>query len=318
VDGFLFALAAEAKAPPTIRYYRDNLRRFVWFIRYKNWPDDPCQIDQWRIREFLAYASSAPNRWGRTGNGSENCRGPSKSAGWRYYRTLRALYRWAVADGILKPEINPMLNIKVKPPKEQPVEPYTLAELKALIGICDHDIANHGLFTGLRNKAMILLFLDSGMRCRELADLKLSQVSLELGRAAVTGKGGYQRVVPFSSKTKKAIWRYMLVRDKRAKPEAGEWLWLTEEGRRLSWDGLKIAFERVKDRAGIKTPGAIHKLRHTFALNALRGLKDPTLLQLLLGHKSLEMTRRYTQGLKIEEALTAMEKASPVERLGLG
>jgi len=53
-------------------------------------------------------------------------------------------------------------------------------------------------------------------------------------------------------------------------------------------------------------------------VNALRGLKDPTLLQILLGHKSLEMTRRYTQGLKAEEALQAMKKASPVDNLNLG
>jgi site-specific recombinase XerD len=76
-------------------------------------------------------------------------------------------------------------------------------------------------------------------------------------------------------------------------------------------------FRRIKKRAGINSNGAVHRLRHTFAVNALRGIKDPTLLQLLLGHKTLEMTRRYTQGLKIEEALTAIDKASPVDRLGL-
>jgi len=94
-------------------------------------------------------------------------------------------------------------------------------------------------------------------------------------------------------------------------------LWITEEGKRLSVDGVHITFRRIKNRAGITSSGAIHKLRHTFALNALRGIKDPTLLQLLLGHKSLEMTRRYTQGLKIEEALRAIDKNSPMEILGI-
>jgi site-specific recombinase XerD len=76
-------------------------------------------------------------------------------------------------------------------------------------------------------------------------------------------------------------------------------------------------FRRIKSRAGVTCSGAVHKLRHTFALNALRGIKDPTLLQLLLGHKSLEMTRRYTQGLKIEEALKAIDKNSPADILGI-
>jgi len=110
-----------------------------------------------------------------------------------------------------------------------------------------------------------------------------------------TGKGGWQRAVAFNAGAKKALWRYMLHRPNNGQP----WLWLTEEGKRLTWKGIDSAFSRIKVRAGVNGPGGVHKLRHTFAINALRGLKDPFLLQLLLGHKSLEMTRRYTQSLKV-------------------
>jgi site-specific recombinase XerD len=214
-------------------------------------------------------------------------------------------------------EKNPITNIKPKAPKEQPVEPYSQEEMRKLIMVCDHDYSNAAKFLGARNKAIILLFVDTGMRLSELGNLTLDHISLDTGRALVRGKGEKQRFVAFNSTTKKSLWKYLIIREQIVKESARDWLWITEEGTRLTVAGLNIAFRRIKNRAGITGRGSVHKLRHTFALNALRGLKDPTLLQLLLGHKTLEMTRRYTQGLKIEEALSAIDKASPVDRLGL-
>jgi site-specific recombinase XerD len=209
------------------------------------------------------------------------------------------------------------MNIKVKAPKELPVEPYTADEIKDLLRVCDLDIAHGSRLLGSRNKSIIMLFVDSGMRLSELTNLKLNDICLETGRAVVMGKGGWQRTVAFSASTRKVIWKYLAYRNERVQSIAKDWLWITEEGRRLTINGVHINFRRIKSRAGITAPGAIHKLRHTFALNALRGIKDPTLLQLLLGHKSLEMTRRYTQGLKIEEALKAIDKNSPADILGI-
>jgi len=315
VQGFIFSLEAEQKNPETVHYYRANLRRFLWYAKEHGWSDDPRDIDAWKLREFLAYAGGARNRWGTEGNGSENCRGPSKTGGWRYYRTLRAFFRWAVAEKVLAE--NPLSNIKVARPKEPLVQPYSQEEMKRLIAACDREYARGDHFLAARNKAIILLFVDSGMRLAELADLKLDQLALDKGRAVVLGKGGWSRTVGFSSGTKKALWKYLALRQQRVKSPARDWLWLTEEGTRLTKDGIQLSFVRIKQRAGVVGPGAVHRLRHTFSVNYLREVKDPFLLQMILGHKSLEMTRRYTQGLRIEEALQAIDIASPVDRLGL-
>ncbi len=317
VQGFIFALQVDGREPSTVDYYQGNLRRFLWYASEHNWPDDPQGIDSWKVREFLAYAGNARNRWGTTGNGSENCRESSKTGGWRYYRTLRRFLNWAVSEGFL--EKTPLSNIKPKPPKEKPVEPYTAGELTKLLAVCDYDFKDGASFLGARNKAIILLYLASGGRFREVANLHLLDLDLRRGRAKVLRKGGEEGVIGFDTVTKKALWKYLALRDERAKRygRAGDWLWLTEEGKRLTVNGLHIAFRRIKKRAGVNCPGAIHKLRHTWALNTLREIKDPFLLQLLLGHKDLAMTRRYTMGLKLEEALAALDRAKPVERLGL-
>jgi len=72
------------------------------------------------------------------------------------------LFNWAIAEGLI--EESPLANIKVKPPKEKPVEPYTQEELRKLIAVCEYDFANGDRFLGSRNKAIILLFVDTGLR----------------------------------------------------------------------------------------------------------------------------------------------------------
>jgi integrase len=86
--------------------------------------------------------------------------------------------------------------------------------------------------------------------------------------------------------------------EKRAKTDL---LWTTEEGQAFSVPGLISWFNRLKKRASVYSPGGIHRLRHTAALQYLRGAKDSFLLQLFLRHESLEMSRRYTRGLKALE-----------------
>ena len=137
VQGFVLTLKTEEKAVSTVEFLRGNLRRFLWYTNQKGWLDDVQAIDAWRVREFLGYAATVRNRWGLTGNGSESCRQPSATGGWRYYRTLRRLFNWAIAEGLM--EESPLANIKIKPPKEKPVEPYTQEELRKLVSVCDND-----------------------------------------------------------------------------------------------------------------------------------------------------------------------------------
>lgn len=256
VQGFILTLKTEGKAPSTVAFLQGNLRRFLWYAKQEGWPDDVRAIDSWRVREFLAYAATASNRWGITGNGCESSREPSATGGWRYYRTLRHLFNWAIAEGLI--EESPLANIKVKPPKEKPVEPYTQEELRKLIAVCEYDFANGDRFLGSRNKAIILLFVDTGLRRGEMAGLKVFDVDLEKGRIVFVGKGGWHRVVAFNAGAKKALWRYMLHRPNNGQP----WLWLTEEGVRLTWKGIDSAFSRIKARSGVNGSGGVHKLRH--------------------------------------------------------
>jgi len=312
-EGFLFSLQAEGRAPRTVEYYREKLRILLAYASDKGWPDSLSSLDTHRIREFLSWVGSRTYEHS-IGNGTSRIRKAKPSTAWPYYRALRRLFNWAVEEGYL--ESSPLATIHFKPPREAPVESYTLEELKRLLAVCDLDIRTGARFTGIRNKAMLLLFIDSGLRRAEMVNLKLGDVDLEARRVRVIGKGGKIGIAPFSSRTAKALWAWLIERKPRAKTDR---LWITEEGRPFSVEGLVSWFARLKKRANVNGRGGVHRLRHTAALAYLRGARDTFLLQLFLRHESLEMSRRYTQGLKTEEAIEVHRRgASPVESLGLG
>lgn len=312
VDGLLFSLQAEGKAPRTHEYYSKLLRHFLNYAKDRGW-NDARSFDAQRAREFLAWTASR-NYEHAAGNGTRISRKGKPTSAWSYFRALRRLFNWAVEEGLL--EISPLTRLHFKPPSSAPVEPFTLDELKRLLAVCELDIHSGARFVGLRNKAMLLLFLDSGLRRAEMANIKLRDLHLEARRVTVLGKGNKVGIVPFCAKTAKAIWLYLVERENRAVCDS---VWVTEEGRAFAIDGMDSWFNRLKLRAGVTSSGCLHKLRHTSALQYLRKAKDSFLLQLFLRHESLEMSRRYTRGLKTEEAIEAHRNgASPVEGFGLG
>ncbi len=313
VEGFLFSLRAEGRAPRTHEYYDKLLRYCLYYAKSQGWPEQVGLLDTKRIRQCLAWVGS--RSFGYTaGNGSRRFTKAKPSTAWPYYKALRRLFNWAIEEGLL--EESPVKNIHFKAPPLPPVQPYDLDELKRFVSVCELDIRTGARFIGLRNKAILLLFVDSGLRLSEQGHLKLGDLNLEQRCVRVIGKGNKIGICPFSSKTAKAIWLYLLERKHRAKSDA---LWLTEEGGQLSVAGLSSSFVNLKNRAGANSQGRVHRLRHTSALQYLRGAKDSFLLQPFLRHEDLTMSRRYTQGLKAEEAIEAHRHgASPVEGLGLG
>jgi site-specific recombinase XerD len=204
---------------------------------------------------------------------------------------------------------------KIKVAKQQPkvITPYTTEEIKRMLAVCDYDYGHNAKFLGSRNQAIILVLLDTGVRLSELAGMRYGDIDNKTGHIKVLGKGNKERVVRVGKTTQKALWRYLVYRPQNGRQE----LWLSQEGKPLGSAGVQSLIKRLKERAGIRGAGSIHRFRHTFALNFLRADRNVFNLQYLLGHSDLDMVRRYTSALGMEDALRAHEKASPADLLGL-
>jgi site-specific recombinase XerD len=310
VKGFVLTKRTEGKSPRTVEYYQDNLRRFLWYAERQRWSDDIRFLTEWQIREFLGYVGTETHRWGLEGNGSETSQCKACHSTVRhYFVVLSCFFNWLIQEGFVKE--NPVVKIKVAKPKPKVITPYSSDEIKRMLAVCDYDYEHNAKFLGSRNRAMILILVDTGVRLSELVGMKLNNIDNEKGYVKVLGKGAKERVVRIGKTAQKALWRYLVYRTH----EGTQGLWLSEEGKPLHNGGVQSLVERLRERAGVNGDGNVHRFRHTFALDFLRTDKNVFNLQYLLGHSDLDMVRRYTATLGMEDALRAHEKASPADLL---
>ena len=156
-----------------------------------------------------------------------------------------------------------------------------------------------------RDLAMVATFCVTGIRVGEAVRLNLGSLDgpVGAGQLIVVGNGGRTRTIPIHDALEAALYGYLRSRAERFPgadlnlPTGA--LFVDTRGRRLSADQVTYLIERLYVRAGLRTdvpPGAlVDALRHTFAISALQAGADIVQLQLLLGHASLETTRRYLQ-----------------------
>jgi integrase/recombinase XerD len=155
------------------------------------------------------------------------------------------------------------------------------------------------------------------MRVSELCHLKLSDVALEEGMLKVLGKGNKERLIPIGKQVQRLLWRYI----SRYRPEPlsanGNILFLNRDGKPLTKERVEKILTRYGRKAGLKgVRCSPHTLRHTAAVKFLRNGGDVFSLQRMLGHSSLEMTRRYCE-LADTDVKRAHMTASPVDNLSL-
>ncbi len=162
----------------------------------------------------------------------------------------------------------------------------------------------------LRDRALILLLLDTGLRIHEAHSLRV--VDILDSTCIVRGKGGKHRVVAFSPETRLALQRYLKACPYH--PQAEQPLWYGGKGA-LTLNGIKQVVRDAGKRAGL--PVGAHQLRRTFATWSLRQGISLEHLRLLMGHSDLKVLQQYL-ALVEEDLKQAHEQYSPLKVLRKG
>lgn len=295
VEGYLLSLSARRLSPHTIEDYSRTLRKFALFLG-----DDPPihEINVRHIESFLASNTKLSNK-----------------SILNHYIGLSSLWTWLVKEEIVKENVVR----KLKPPKPQRKEviPLSEAEIKAIMSSLNRSrvyvrqgrSVDHSLVSFERNRAIILLMLDTGLRASELCNLKMEDLDSRNNRIFIRqGKGMKERMLPFSARTGQMIWRYLAAR-KETRPD--DPLFLSRENGAISRRKLAEMFQTIGNRAGVPNVHP-HRFRHTFAIQYLRNGGNAYSLQHMLGHSTLETVKIYLKLADVD--IDQMHKrASPVD-----
>ena len=162
-----------------------------------------------------------------------------------------------------------------------------------------------------RDYAILMLFLNCGIRRSELVGLNLTDVYED--RIRVVGKGNKERFVYFGSACRKAIDAYLQERNRKVLTD-NRALFGSRDGNRISVTAVHRLVKKALLQAGLdSTQFSAHKLRHTAATMMLSGGVDVKTVQEVLGHENLNTTQIYTHIENTELKIAA--EANPLSKL---
>ncbi len=214
----------------------------------------------------------------------------SKSTTARKLATLRSFYKFLVRRNFI--DSNPVTSVKT--PKQEKKLPKFLEyeEVQLLL-----DTPPTDTWLGARDKAILEVLYNTGMRVSEIAALNMDDVDF-LGEVIhIRGKGKKERLAPIGSKALQAIQGYIEFRNKRMLNDSNfdpKVLFANKHGKRLSVRSIRRKMDKYLAQAGLDPAISPHTLRHSFATHMLNNGADLRSVQELLGHQSLSTTQIYT------------------------
>lgn len=276
IEGWTIAANARRLSENTLTDYGYTFRRFQAFCK-----NDPgfTTIEAKQIRAFMGSLDGLSNK-----------------TALNMHTALSSLWHWAKDEQIVARNV--VRDVAPPQPEIRVVEPFSRQDVRAMLGALDRSApyrrpgkreCTHATREGLRNRAIILLLLDCGLRASELVNLKIYDVDKRNGQVKVIGKGSKERLLPYSPQTGQALWRYLAT---RGEASLREFVFVTSRGGALGRDDLQKIIARIGERAGVAGAHP-HRFRHTFSINYLRNGGNVYSLQLMLGHTTLKMCQHY-------------------------
>jgi site-specific recombinase XerD len=259
---------SEGKTPLTVRWYRSILGQFVDYLRAQNIEPVLGNVDVGVVREYILYLQRR-NRYDDHPCTPEQEEMVSAVTIQAYARAIKTFFNWLYKEGYT--EEHRLERLKQPKAPKKLIDPLTEVEIAAILSSIDYQTS-----WGPRNSAIVLLYLDTGLRLTELGNMQMADLHLEDSYVKVMGKGQKERIVPFGSSAQKALMKYIF--HFRPEPLRDAQVLLNLDGGPMTETGLKLMIRRLAKSSGVERLHA-HLLRHTFAVNYLMNGGDVFTLQ---------------------------------------
>ena len=223
-----------------------------------------------------------------------------------YIRSLRAFLKWLYLEEHIEEDI--CHKFKLPKARQMVITPLTDMEIRSIFALYPDDTELH-----IRNRLILALMLDCGLRLNEVVGARIDKLFLDERCMVVTGKGNKQRAIAFGINTEDLIRRYLNLRKSHSNllliKVSGDGL-----GEGITENTIKDMFRKIKKKSGV-TRLYPHLLRHTFGTRYIENGGNMFSLQLLLGHTSLNMVKRYVH-LANSKIRQEFVNFSPLDRIG--
>jgi integrase/recombinase XerC len=285
--GLVAQWAAQARlAPETIAGYRRELEQLVAFLATHAAFNDTRALELRILRAFLG----------------SRVRSPARTA--LAICAVRSWCRWLQRRGLIAS--NPALELVPPRVPRPPPRVLNVDDVATVLASPSSRTAE-----GLRDRAALELLYSTGVRGRELVQLELEQLDLDLARDGLGTVQLRDRALPIGRAAVVALRRWLMRRRELAGQE--QRAVFVDRGRRLSVRGLRS----VVHRAGLLGLGRSDvtpsTLRHSFATHLLDGGADLRVVQVLLGNRTIRTTRRYLD-VAIDRLTREYDAAHPLAR----
>lgn len=290
-DSFLKYLEAERNySSATIESYARDLSIFQEFLEEQNPDASWTAVEAEDVREWVIYLMDEQKMAATSVN--------------RRLSAMRSFYKYLRRVG--RVSINPMEKV-VAPKKKRPLPYYVReSEMDRLLELTAEDRS----FKGIRDRLVLMMFYETGIRRAELLGMTDASVDLVAKQIKVTGKRNKQRIIPFGEELESEIKAYQVAREETLGQKSFPVLFVTEEGTAMNESQVsKIVKENLSKVTTIKKRSP-HVLRHSFATAMLNNKADLTSIQKLLGHESVATTEIYTH-VSFEELKSEYKNAHP-------
>ena len=291
IDEYILDHKSQNHSPKTIEWHNLALGNLAAFLE-KQEIILIEQIERVHILSWLSALSNEPGAKGRMLSArSANC----------YARSMRAFCRWLEAEGYV--ETAPSDHVKMPKVGKPLIRIIEFDEFERMLKACTppHEVGPITDCNAARNRAILWVLWDTGIRLAELCDLRLSNFDRDKGMIIVRGKGSKERRIALGRNALRSLLLYI----DRYRPnretliELGnpneDHVFLGEGGFPFTRHGVNMFFQRMRKRADLPKDKRIspHIFRHTFAVRYLMLGGDIYSLQELLGHEDIATIKNY-------------------------
>ncbi|MDR2385712.1 MAG: tyrosine-type recombinase/integrase [Tannerella sp.] len=256
----------------TIVAYSNDLQQFEGFLNSLGKQIDMKNADADIVRKWIVYLMKQSY---------------SSAAINRKLSTLQSYFKFLIRQGVIKK--NPIRLLTG--PKKSKSLPYFIKE-KDMNELLDEESKDEH-FETIRNRLIMEILYETGMRCSELVGIKNADVDTETMILKVTGKRNKQRLIPFAELLKEKINQYNNVRAREAGKE-NDYFFVRKDGRKITSAIVYYLVKKQLSTISTLSRRSPHILRHTFATSMLNDGAEISAVRNLLGHGSLASTSIYT------------------------